>query len=438
MKTKSLSLPILLFLITIVTCTQQKQSDIILFRKNGGWCWFQDERAIIHNGVLIFGSVATPQGFNGEERAGNIEVTAFDLESKTHLGTAVVHENLEADDHNAPALLLLEDERLLAVYAKHGVDSQMRYRITKKQGDYLNWQQEQTVMRDAGVTYSNLLYLSQENDGNGRSYNFYRGEYWNPNFVISDDQGKTWRYGGRLIAFDGRPYVKYISDGVSKIHFITTEHHPRDFNNSIYHAYIQNGKLFTSDASFIKNLSGGPLHPTEGTKIFAGDSANVAWTIDIHLDAQGHPYIAYMVQKNRDPSNMMYRYARWDGDRWNDQFLSLAGTALYPPEAHYTGLVALDPGNPNIVYISTDVNPVTGTELISRADNKRHYEIFKGTSENNGQDWAWEMLTRDSDADNLRPIMPINNSRYNVLLWLNGTYQSYVKFNLDVVGIINP
>ncbi|MBD3341165.1 MAG: hypothetical protein GF353_18815, partial [Candidatus Lokiarchaeota archaeon] len=202
MKTKSLSLPILLFLLTlktIVTCTQPKQSDIILFKKNGGWCWFQDERAIIHDGVLVFGSVSTPHGFNGDKRAGNIEVSSFDLESKTHLGTTVMHENLEADDHNAPALLLLQDERLLAVYATHGSDSLIRYRITEEPGDYMNWQAEQTVVRDARVTYSNLLYLSEENNGNGRIYNFYRGEHWNPNYVYSDDQGKTWHFGGRLI-----------------------------------------------------------------------------------------------------------------------------------------------------------------------------------------------------------------------------------------------
>ena len=288
MKIKSLSLPSFMFvllLLFIVNCTQQKQSDIILFKKNGGWCWFQDERAVIHNGVLVFGSVATSQGFNGGERAGNIEITAYDLESKTPLGTAILHENLEADDHNTPALLMLKDERLLAVYATHGSDSLIRYRITENPGDYLNWQPEQTMVRDARVNYSNLLYLSQENGGKGRIYDFYRGEHWNPNYVISDDQGKMWRYGGRLVTFEGRPYVKYTSDGVSKIHFITTEHHPRDFNNSIYHAYFENGKLYRSDGSFIKNLSDGPMQPDEGTKIFAGDSSHVAWTIDIHLDA---------------------------------------------------------------------------------------------------------------------------------------------------------
>ena len=39
-------------------------AEPILLRPNGGWCWYQDERAIVAGGKLIFGSVA------GTTRAG--------------------------------------------------------------------------------------------------------------------------------------------------------------------------------------------------------------------------------------------------------------------------------------------------------------------------------------------------------------------------------
>ena len=61
----------LYFLLT-VACTQKEQ-EVITFKENGSWCWFQDERAIIHNNQLIFGSVADRYGKNGEELDGNIE-----------------------------------------------------------------------------------------------------------------------------------------------------------------------------------------------------------------------------------------------------------------------------------------------------------------------------------------------------------------------------
>lgn len=46
---------------------------------NGGWCWFQGERAVVHNEWLYVGSVANKAGPGGEKRHGNIEVTAVDL-----------------------------------------------------------------------------------------------------------------------------------------------------------------------------------------------------------------------------------------------------------------------------------------------------------------------------------------------------------------------
>lgn len=75
---------ILFFVIT--SCTDREQK-VILFKENGSWCWFQDERALIHNNQLIFGTVADRYGKNGEALDGNIEVTSYDLESNKPLGT---------------------------------------------------------------------------------------------------------------------------------------------------------------------------------------------------------------------------------------------------------------------------------------------------------------------------------------------------------------
>ena len=429
---------LLLLMISISYCGRTSPSEIITFKKNGGWCWFQDERAILHKGTLLFGSVADSNGFDGKELDGDIEITAFDLESNTLIGSRTLHDNLEADDHNVPALLKLRDERILGVYGKHGHDKNMRYRKTAKPLHYLEWEPEKVFTRDAKVTYANLHFLEKDNKNHGRIYNFYRGENWNPNFVVSDDNGETWSYGGHLITFEGRPYVKYVSDGKDKIHFTTTEHHPHNFNNSIYHAYIENNKLYRSDGSLIKNLSEGPMAPSDGTRIFAGDSLNNAWTIDLHLDEHGYPFIAYSVQKNRDPFHMQYRYAKWDGEQWQDHFLAFGGTRLYDTQPHYSGLVALDPDNPDIVYISTDKDPVKGTELISSKDNLRHYEIFQGVTKNNGQDWSWKQITFHSTFDNIRPIMPKSDGKYKVVLWLKGKYMDYKNYDLDIVGIINP
>lgn len=144
------------------------------------------------------------------------------------------------------------------------------------------------------------------------------------------------------------------------------------------------------------------------------------------------------MQYNNDTSDNRYRYTRWDGKKWDDHALAYAGTHLYDPQWFYTGLAALDPHNPNRLYISTDADPESGQPLISSTDGKRHYEIFAGSSTDNGANWAWRSITKDSDADNIRPVMPIWESEQSVLLWMRGVYKTYLDYDTDIVGVFNP
>jgi hypothetical protein len=412
--------------------------EFTVFNDNGGWCWFQDERAIVWEGKLGFASVANALGTDGARRGGNIEVTTVDLSGRTPSVTTVLHAQLQNDDHAAPALLVLDDGRILAMYGRHGSDQLVRFRVSVHPGDATSWQPEGHFPREASVTYSNLFLLRNGAGGNTQIYNFYRGEHWNPNWMTSDDMGQTWRYGGRLIAFDGRPYVKYASNGLDAIHFVTTEHHPHNYANSLYHGYMTAGSFYRSDGILICDANDNPIRPAQATTVFAGDVNHVAWPCDMHLNASGNPYIVYSIQKQLDPNHIRYRYARWDGRIWNDYFLAHAGTALYAGEEHYSGLAALDPADPNRLYISTDADPVTGEPLLSRSDGQRHYEVFEGRTTDRGATWSWTPITRDSTADNIRPIVPARGGGPSVLLWLRGTYTSYTRYDLDVVGIIGP
>lgn len=431
---------ILSMLFLVAGCTT---NQTIVFNDNGGWCWYQDERVLVQGDRLIFGSVANRSGAAGENRWGNVEITTYDLKGRKLLGVSVLHEHLQDDDHDVPALLPLADGRILAAYSKHGNDKLMRHRISARPGDSTAWQPERQETRGTGVTYSNLFRLSAENGGRGRVYNFYRGEDRNPNLMVSEDEGQAWTSAGKLVAFKGRPYVKYASNGVDCIHFVTTEGHPNEYRKtSIYHGFIRDGVVYRSDGTLVRRLREGSAAMEELTRIYAGDPNHVAWTMDLHLDEAGHPYTVYSVQMNRDPNDNRYRYARWDGKRWRDHDLAFAGTYLCPGELHYTGLACLDPQDPDVVYISTNAGPVAGEPLISKADGRRHHEIFRGRTRDGGATWTWRPITRDSREDNLRPIVPIRDgvraTHASPLLWLRGTYSMYTNYDLDIVGILGP
>jgi hypothetical protein len=256
----------------------------------------------------------------------------------------------------------------------------------------------------------------------------------------------TWTTGGIAInvpsEFRHRPYVKYSSDGRGQIHFAYTEGHPRDFDNSIYHAVYRKGQLRRSDGKPIASLKYGMTRPEDGTRVYAGGPENVAWIADLQLDRRSRPYLTYSVQMNdagKKPGHCgqdhRYRFARWDGRRWHDTEIAYAGTCLYPREDDYTGLVALDPHDPSVLYISTNADPATGAPLVSASDGERHWEIFRGVTRD-FQKWTWTPVTKDSRADNLRPIVPEWPGNRRALLWLQGKMRSYTDYDFRVVGLI--
>lgn len=405
----------------------------LILNPDTGWCWFQDERAIIDNGQLLLAGVSSH---------GDITVTVHHLASGD-TAVHVLHPRLQANDHAVPALMVLPDGRYLASYSKHGGDATL-WRISERSGDASAWHPEQRFDHGARVTYSNLYFMADEGR-NGRVYNFIRAYQWDPSFIVSEDHGASWRAGGRLIdggAGSTRPYVRYKGNGANTIHFITTEGHPNRHANSIYHGYIRGGKAFRSDGTAVSDdvfsINAPPAQAF--TRVFQGDEKNVAWTSDIELDSGGHPYVAYSVMKDALPlesgmrgNDHRYHYARWDGTCWRDYEIAYAGSRLYPKEPEYTGLIALHPLTPNVVYISADVYPNSGKPIV--VAGQRRYEIFEGVTEDEGKTWRWSPVTSGSSQDNLRPHVAARGDTWAVV-WLRGEYRAYTDYSQAAVGLI--
>jgi hypothetical protein len=426
--------------------------SLIRLNDNGAWSWFMDPRVIVDDGKLIVGSVRAVGSFQAnitDPKSGNVEISVYDLHTGK-VDTTVLHPHLEQDDHDAPALLVLPDGRYLAMYSKHTRERLMYYRISEPRNP-LAWSPasvvetpgDETPVRGDNVTYANVFRMPD-----GRIYNFFRAFSHDPNYMLSDDEGKTWKYGGRwLYGRDGySPYVKYAYDGKGTIHFVTTEDHPRNFDNSLYHGFLKSGTIHHSNGTPVGPLNTGTdakIATWDVTRVYQGGPDNVAWMVDIELDRTDRPHVIFSTQRDgrglprgQGGFDMRFHYARWDGSTWKTEEIAYAGTRLYAGEDDYSGLAALDPNNPDVAYISTDADPVTGAPLVSAADKRRHHELFRGTRGSGGK-WSWTPITRNSTYDNLRPLVPDWDDPRTALVWMRGSYiHNHGEWYSAVVAVI--
>jgi len=415
------------------------RGHLLTFNDNGAWSWFQDERAVVDRftSKILVGSCADSSGLGGSARGGDVDVATLDL-AAGRITQFELHDRLEGDDHDSPALWVRPDGRYVAMYARHNTDYASRWRVSSRAGNATAWSAEAGLTLAGRVTYSNLHHV--END-RGRTVNFTRAVNFDPNVMVSDDLGATWKWAGKLLTEGGggdRPYVRYTSDGRKRVDLITTERHPRDYDNSIYHGYVEGGRLLDSFGKVVDSniLDPNGVPPSRLSLVFqAGTRSNNvamhrAWTIDIALDKNERPRVLFQARANNSASDHRLFYARWTGSAWVWFEVCRMGAGLYSSEGDYTGLAALHPDDDDVIYVSTAIDPRNNAGLA-------HHEIFQGVTSDGGKTWTFTPITERSTVDNLRPIVPAWGPGRTALLWFRGLYTTYRDFDTAVVGTID-
>lgn len=410
----------------------QAQQNIKTLTDDGAWCWFSDPRAILtSNKQVITGWV---------KKDGTIEVAQLNPQDHT-VETRVLFEKMEIDDHNNPAFVELPDQRIITMYTWHGSKNGIVSQKTKLPNDIHSFS-EPSIIRPGietllsqfpreTYTYANPFYLENEET----IYAFGRWIGYKPNMIRSEDGGKTWKDARVIISttpFDSnnRPYVKYASDGQSKIHLVFTNGHPAvEPLNGIYHCFYENGAFWRSDGSKICSEEELPFQPEDATLVYKADSiSGRAWLADIAIDQKGNPYIAYT--RHPQSTDHRYHYARFNPKKkvWTDHEICQAG-GWFPQtipgtverELYYHGNMTFHPDNPQTIYLSRQIND--------------RFEIEKRTTSNKGRAWKITPITQNSIYDQVRPYVPRNIDTLSkpVLLWMeNRKYIHYTDFDTRI------
>ena len=147
----------------------------------------------------------------------------------------------------------------------------------------------------------------------------------------------------------------------------------------------------------------------------------------IVITGQGRADTCNDTPSDSDPDKRIM-YARWDGTSWKSTYLVKAGNKLYADEQDYTGLSAIHPDNPNVIFVSSNYDPRDDTTKT----NKK--EIYMGITCDGGATFTWAPITSGSTVDNIRPIVPKWDSSHTLLLWMKGTYTSAQSYSMQIVG----
>ncbi|MCU1354549.1 MAG: hypothetical protein JWM05_3758 [Acidimicrobiales bacterium] len=441
---------------TLVPGAPGWNGPVVQLNDNGAWCWYQDQRAIFtSDDRLLVGSTPGIAAPGGSTRPGTVELATLDLRTGART-REVMQTGFTIDDHNAPAMIELPGGRVVAAWADHSREPYVH--VSLQEPLDLAWRAPTAVVAATGgafAAYSNLLRLGAENAGNGRLYDLYRGNDSSPSALTSDDGGRTWIRAGTVLRHESnnghvpRPYLRYAGNGIDRIDFVASSGNPREENGtSVSGGYLQGGHVFDSAGADLGPL-GGNVKWSQLTPIRAGVPASNpshtdtdVWTADTEIGPSG-PVAVLTTRLPTAPAtgagryDHRYEYARWTGTAWSVHELAFGGGELYNAEPDYTGNVTLDPSDVNRVVVSTNVNPVTGAALRSTADGKVHWELFEGTTADQGATWTWRAVTSNSSADNLRPTIVTAAGGRWALLWMRGHYTSYFDYGTSIVGIVH-
>ena len=204
----------------------------------------------------------------------------------------------------------------------------MQYRISKRDGGLgRGWGGTRTVPLETGCglgyTYPNPVVSGK------RLYLFMRGPCWYPYFTSTATASTgapahaRARAQQQLGQRNVRPYAKYDAAPDGSILMTFSDGHPGSYKNNLYYMRFKDGRFYKADGSVIGTTRDLPFRVSD-LDVVQPYSAGKGrpWPMDIAWNAEGVPSIVYSSRVGDDD---VFRYARWNGSRWETRLISPAG-----------------------------------------------------------------------------------------------------------------
>jgi len=337
---------------------------------------------------------------------------------KTGISTRRVLGKARPDDHNTPAIIAPADRPPAVFYTGHNSTSVIRYRISRKVGDWEPGTERRLrmpgkvtyVQAHRGSTPDTLILLTRS------------GDDWM--VALSRDYGASWVV---------RPFMRFAAGSYG--YLISTQlddrtirvcvaGHPSQTNlTALYYTEIDaSGTVRSAEGSTVANVysgSGLPIAaPAALSTIHTFPAENHVRLFDV--SAAPVPEVAFAEWTGDEEANYVY-LTRGDSD-WEPTVLVRSGRPIgYTYSTRYLGGV-------------TFPNPTPGGELFLAREGREHWNVERWRREQDR--WSPSVVTR-SPTTLARPSAPVGASAQLPLLWLKiRRYEGYTKFQGSTQGLL--
>lgn len=377
-------------------------------------------RAVVTGGALFLSTIS------GTTTGGDVVLHRY---LSGVLTTFTLHADLEVDDHNQGAIIVLPSGKLAVFYSSH-VDTVTRWKVsTAAAPDITGFGTQKTIAAapDAGtVTYSQPIILGDNvyvfrriniDGGNGRP------QQMCVDTVAAVEAGTATFATRTTLLTNGaqRPYPLFALNGEDRIDVFTTNSHPgEDTSVSLYHMYMQlDGatlKYYQSDGTEITDPPFDVDAELTLVQAATGAAQNESFTREIRIGADGHPRcLSFRYPGGAD--NVEYWHHRWTGSAWVNTKLSEGTDNLADADNLDAPGLCFDGKDTSIIYMATGAPAEIGK-----------YKLNEATSTVT----LLSMITSSSASHNARPFSPLDYGANISLTWHRGTYVTFSDYEMDV------
>jgi hypothetical protein len=314
------------------------------------WCWWTQPRATRIGDLLYVGGIASD---------GTVFAATHDLASDASVRSPLAE--LEPDDHNNPALLVVPGKRPIAFYSRHDADDALRWRVAGRADDIGSWGVERSLQFGGITTYAQAHAVADEVHLFTRVGDTAWGYAWSP------DWGESWSEPALFIALetDQETYMPtaLLADG--RTLRVAIAGHPKDYEDQPWHRIgavvvdlVTGSVTLPSAAQEIANLRTAEGLPITGGGLEHVCDADEGRTLNLFDVGRGDVFeiaFASKVQSDDSTEDARYHVASNRGGGWLVEDVVAAGRPFgYIHAGFYVGGIAFSESAAGIAYVSRE------------------------------------------------------------------------------------